>query len=134
MKLLLDTHILLWVLWNSSRLPQKARELVADENNEIYYSIVSPWEVEIKHAAHPDQMSTTAAEIEAFADEAGFLILPVQREHIGFLPELKRSAGTPEHHDLFDRMLICQAVKENMIFVTHDTLIAGYDSPVILLV
>ncbi len=57
MKLLLDTHILLWAISNDMRLPEKARKLIEDETNEIYYSVISLWEVEIKHLAYPDAMS-----------------------------------------------------------------------------
>ena len=54
MNVLLDTHILLWALSNDVRLPEKARVLIENEMNEIYYSIISLWEVEIKHLTHPD--------------------------------------------------------------------------------
>ena len=95
MKILLDTHILLWVLSNDAKLSEKARKLVENEENEIYYSIVSLWEVELKRLAHPEAMP---------------------------------------HKDPFDRMLICQATTENMLFVTHDSLIPGYCEPCILAV
>ena len=54
MRILLDTHILLWTLSNDRRLPEKARKLIENEENEIYYSIISLWEVEIKRLIHPD--------------------------------------------------------------------------------
>lgn len=53
MKLLLDTHILIWALADDPKLPQKARELILDENNVFYASVVSLWEVTIKHDLHP---------------------------------------------------------------------------------
>ena len=56
MKILLDTHILLWTISNDIKLPEKARKLIEKEENEIYYSIVSLWEVELKRLAHPDAM------------------------------------------------------------------------------
>ncbi len=56
MKILLDTHILLWTISNDTKLPEKAKKLIIKEENEIYYSIVSLWEVEIKRLAHPDAM------------------------------------------------------------------------------
>ncbi|MER2183109.1 MAG: PIN domain-containing protein, partial [Clostridia bacterium] len=55
MKLLLDTHVLLRVLTNDSKLSDKARRLIADESNEIFYSVISAWEIEIKHEKHPTQ-------------------------------------------------------------------------------
>ena len=107
MKILLDTHILLWVLSNDAKLSEKARKLVENEENEIYYSIVSLWEVELKRLAHPEAMP---------------------------LAGLKREENALPHKDPFDRMLICQAATENMLFVTHDSLIPGYCEPCILAV
>ena len=60
MKILLDTHILLWTISNDLKLPEKARKLIENEENEIYYSIVSLWEVELKRLAHPDAMPVSA--------------------------------------------------------------------------
>ena len=72
MKLLLDTHILLWTLLGDDRLSKPARDAIADEGNDVYYSIVSPWEVEIKRMAHPDEMDLTAEELVKYARESGF--------------------------------------------------------------
>ncbi len=72
MKILLDTHILLWTLSNDVKLPDKARKLIENEDNEIYYSIASLWEVEIKHLAHPDVMSVSAKEVAKYCEESGF--------------------------------------------------------------
>ena len=60
MKILLDTHILLWAISNDARLLEKARKLI---ENEIYYSIVSLWEVEIKRLAHPEVMPISAEQL-----------------------------------------------------------------------
>ena len=60
MNILLDTHILLWALSNDDRLPGKARELIENTENRIYYSLISLWEVELKHLAHPDAMPVCA--------------------------------------------------------------------------
>ena len=60
MKILLDTHILLWAISNDSKLPEMARKLIENEENEIYYSIVSLWEVELKRLAHPTAMPVSA--------------------------------------------------------------------------
>lgn len=59
MKLLIDTHILLWALLDDDRLPQKARELLTPTENDVYYSIISLWEIELKHLLHPTQMQKT---------------------------------------------------------------------------
>ena len=67
MKLLLDTHILIWALNDDPRLPKKARELLLKPENSIYYSVVSIWEVAIKHAIHPENVTFTGRESESFS-------------------------------------------------------------------
>lgn len=132
MKILLDTHILLWTLSNDPRLPVKARKLIENEDNEIYYSLISLWEVEIKRLAHPNAMLITAEELAGYCEQSGFQKIPVRENHIFALKNLARDAAAPPHKDPFDRMLICQASTENMMFVTHDALIPGYNDPFIL--
>ncbi len=134
MRILLDTHILLWALADDSRLPEKARALIEKEENEIYYSIVTPWEVEIKHLAHPDAMQLSAGELVKYCKEADFFMLPIREKHIFALVGLTRKENVPPHKDPFDRMLICQASTESMAFLTHDALIAGYADPCIVMV
>lgn len=134
MKLLLDTHILLWTLVNDPRLPDKVRRLIENEENEIYYSTVSPWELEIKHLLHPDILTISAKEFVEYCEQSGFQEMPIRTEHIFAMAGLKRGKDAPPHKDPFDRMLICQAITENMLFVTHDSLLSGYHEPCILTV
>lgn len=134
MKILLDTHILLWVLSNDVKLPEKARKLVENEENEIYYSIVSIWEVELKRLAHPDAMPVSAKELAEYCEQSGFQRILVMEKHIYALAGLKREESALPHKDPFDRMLICQAATENMLLITHDSLIPGYCEPCILAV
>ena len=134
MKLLLDTHILLWALADDPRLPVKARKMIVNPDNEIYYSIVSPWEVEIKRGAHPKEMPIGAQELVRFCIESGFQRLPVREEHIYFLRTLHRPETAPPHHDPFDRIMVCQCMADNLVFLTHDSLIAGYDEPCVFAV
>ena len=132
MRILLDTHILLWALSNDDKLPEKARELIVNEENEIYYSIISLWEVEIKHLAHPNVMPISAEEISEYCEQSGYKQITIKEKHVFAMKELKREKDTPPHKDPFDRMLICQADVENMVFVTHDSLISDYNKPCIL--
>lgn len=134
MKILLDTHILLWTISNDTRLPEKARKLIENEENEICYSIVSLWEVEIKHIAHPEAMPISAEELAEYCEQSGFQRTLIREKHVFAMSGLKREEGAPPHKDPFDRMLICQALTENMMFITHDSLIPGYDEPCILFV
>ena len=134
MKILLDTHILLWTISNDFKLPEKARKLIEKEENEIYYSIVSLWEVELKRLAHPDAMPVSASELAKYCEQSGFQRMLIMEKHVYALAGLKRDENAPLHKDPFDRMLICQASTENMIFVTHDSLISKYNEPCILAV
>ena len=131
MKLLLDTHILLWVLSDDAHLPEKAKKLLESEENEIYYSLASLWEIQIKCLAHPGQMDFTAEQIAGYCAESGFRKLPISEEHIFCLRNLRRPESAPPHKDPFDRLLICQAMTENALLITHDRLIPDYDEPCI---
>lgn len=134
MNILLDTHILLWTLSNDVKLSDKARKLIEDENNEIYYSIISLWEVELKHLAHPHAMPVSAEQLREYCVQSGFRKVSLNERHIYAMGNLKREKDAKPHKDPFDRILICQASIENMIFITHDSLIGGYAEPCILTV
>lgn len=132
MNLLLDTHILIWALNDDPRLPEKARELILDENNVIYYSTVSVWEAAVKHAIRPDNVTFSGKELAGFCREAGFLPVELREKHVLALETVTRAAGAPPHHDPFDRTLIAQAKAENLFFVTHDARIPYYEEKCIL--
>lgn len=134
MKILLDTHILLWAISNDIKLPEKARKLIENEENEIYYSIVSLWEVELKRLAHSTAMPVSAEELTEYCEQSGFQRILIREKHVYALAGLKRDENALSHKDPFDRMLICQASTENMMLVTHDSLIPGYNEPCILAV
>lgn len=133
MKILLDTHILLWAMSDDERLPQNARDLIEQEENEIYFSIISLWEIQIKHILHPNEMENSKV-VFNYCKEAGFITLPLSVRNIHYLPNLKRPDTAPRHKDPYDRMLICQAVTENMLFLTHDSLLSDYHIPNVIYV
>ena len=122
MKYLLDTHIILWALSGSKKLSPKVRKLISDEGNDIYISIVSPWEVEIKHDRFPEKMPLDSDELLSYCSMAGFKRLSIRPGHISLLKDLDQGI----HADPFDRILICQAKAEDMILITHDDKIAQY--------
>lgn len=132
MKVLLDTHIILWALTDNEKLPKKARSIILDAENEIYYSLVSAWEVAIKHSIHPNQIPVSEKEFLNYCNQAGYLQLPLQENHILSINSLHRTENAPKHKDPFDRMLISQAKSENIMFITHDSLIPFYNEPCIL--
>ncbi len=129
MKYLLDTHILIWFFKGNEKLSAKASKIIEDAHNEIYCSSVSVYEIDLKRAKHADKISTTGKEMLALCRKAGFEFLPFTENHAIALENLHRPKNAPPHNDPFDRMLICQAIAENMLFMTHDERIAEYDTP-----
>jgi PIN domain nuclease of toxin-antitoxin system len=120
MKLLLDTHILLWVMRDAPELSAAARELI-DRADEVYVSSVSLWESAIKAATGKLPLAPRALEVGALG--AGFIPLPMTWAHalaVDALPTI--------HRDPFDRMLVAQAISEPMHLLTHDATLAGYTS------
>ena len=132
MNILLDTHILIWALNEDPRLPEKAKEMILDEDNAVYYSSVSIWEIAIKHAKYPDEIEFSGKELSQFCQEAGFLAVEMRDKHVFALETITRVEGAPPHHDPFDRMLIAQAKAENLSFVTHDSLLPYYEEKCII--
>ena len=132
MKLLLDTHILLWWFLDSDLLTQAAREYIEDIGNDVYYSVVSILEVELKFLAHPEKIDFSASQVLHYCKAAEFQRLDLYERHILTLQELARPDEEPPHKDPFDRLMICQAKTEGMIFLTHDHLLSGYHENCIL--
>lgn len=132
MKLLLDTHIVIWTLSDDAQLPAKARLLIEDETNDILYSVASSWEIAIKHAAHPDKMLIGAEEFMGLCDKSGLTSLPVFDRHVKVLESLQRPVSAAPHNDPFDRIMLAQAKADDLVFLTHDGRIAEYDEPCVL--
>ena len=123
MRLLLDTHSLLWALGEPALLSQKAREALNARENIVYVSVVSLWECAIK--ASLGKLRLPGDFFEALAP-AGFEWLPIALPHLNAYVEL------PMHHrDPFDRMLVAQALHEQLALVTRDQAIRRYAVPVI---
>jgi PIN domain nuclease of toxin-antitoxin system len=117
MRVLLDTHLLLWALGSPSKLPAAARKLINDAN--VYVSAASIWEVSIKAAL--GKLSADPREVLAALEPAGFLELPVSGAHAARIADLPAI-----HRDPFDRLLIAQALTEPMRLLTNDAALAGY--------
>ena len=127
MNLLLDTHIAIWALNDDPALSEKARELILDPDNTIYYSTISVWEVLLKHARRPDNIPFDEKDFAEGCKEAGFFSLSLADKHILAVRSLSRPGGSKEHNDPFDRLLLAQAKVENLYFLTHDERIHGYE-------
>lgn len=131
MKSLLDTHVLIWYFADDKKLSDEVRKLIEDDMNEIYYSALSIFEIELKHANHPDLMPFSGEEIIKYCRQVGFKPLPLNQNHALVMKTLTRKENTPPHRDPFDRLMISQAIVESMIFITHDARIDEYVCPLI---
>lgn len=132
MHVLLDTHFLIWSLYDSSKLPEELINLLNDDDVWIDYSIVSLWECEIKHLKHPKEFVFTASDVLYDAQNAGFHLVEIEPTHIFALGSLEYEGGEG-HKDPFDRMLIAQAKSENLLFITRDKRLTGYNETCIKL-
>lgn len=122
MKLLLDTHILIWLLEGNQKLSPKVRQVIEDETNSLYISIVSLWEIAIKSSLGKLQLETPLEKIVSdFVLPTGIRVLPIDIAHLLTLQNL------PFHHrDPFDRLLIAQAKSESLTLVSEDHIFHHY--------
>ncbi len=126
MKLLLDTHILLWFQAGDPALPKAAEQAIRSEANEAYVSMVSFWEIGLKHSIGKLPLRMTLDAFFNTITEASFQILALEQPHI-----VAASALPLHHRDPFDRMLIGQAKHEGMQLITVDAQFQAYDVPLI---
>jgi len=123
MRILLDTHTLVWALHEPGKLTLKIKDLLANVNNMVFISVASLWELQIKRSLGkitlPDNFITQL-------QECGYELLTIKSEHISQLEDVLLI-----HRDPFDRMLIAQSAYENIPLVTTDSEILKYDIEII---
>ncbi len=118
MRLLLDTHVVLWALSDPGRLSEGTRRAIEVEENDIFVSVVSPWELAIKG---PREGLDPPDDLELEMNRQRFEILPVLLRHTQAIESM------PYHHrDPFDRMLVAQAVVDGLTIVTADRMLTRY--------
>lgn len=125
MRLLLDTHLLLWAAASSDRLPDEARGLIEDEENEVYFSAASLWEIAIKQTLRRGNFKIDVALLLRSLPSMGFVELPVRAAHtvrVVRLPDV--------HRDPFDRLLVAQSLTEPLTLVTNDGLLGRYSKDI----
>lgn len=125
MKLLLDTHILLWAAGQTKRLPAAARRLLSDKRHQLHFSTASIWEVATKQSLGRDDFHADPGLLRRGLLENGYAEVPINGDHA-----VAASALTPLHRDPFDRILIAQALVDGMLLVTADAQIARYPGPI----
>lgn len=127
MRLLLDTHALLFWVYEPHRLGAAALRAITNRDNQVFFSVASSWEVAIKVGLGKLDLDGPPSEvIPAELLRNGFTLLPIDHPHVLAVAEL------PNHHrDPFDRLLVVQARAESLTLVTLDPKIAAYDVPVL---
>jgi PIN domain nuclease of toxin-antitoxin system len=125
MKLLLDTHVLLWAAGQPDRLPAAARRLLDDPRNEPIFSSASLWEIAIKSGLGRDDFQVNARLLRRGLLDNGYGELPITSEHAVAVDGLP-----PIHKDPFDRILVAQSMVEGITLLTSDPLVAQYPAPV----
>jgi PIN domain nuclease of toxin-antitoxin system len=124
-RLLLDTHLLLWVISQSRRLSPQARDLIGDPQNELSFSAVSLWEVAIKYGRGRDDFQVDPSLLRRNLLNNGYRELAVTGEHAVAVADLP-----PLHRDPFDRILVAQSIVEGITLLTSDPRVAQYPAPV----
>lgn len=128
MRLLFDTHVLVWAAATPERLPQELADLIRDPTNVRHFSVVSVWEIAIKAQLGRPDFQHDASVLRLGLLQNAYAELPITGRHAlaaGALPLL--------HRDPFDRMLVAQAAAEDLILVTMDTTLAAYPGPIRLI-
>ena len=121
MRLLLDTHVLLWAVAESRKLSKATKKLLEDPDNEIWYSTASLWEISIKSSLRKPNFHIDPEVVHGVLSETGFLELPIRGSHavaVAKLPDV--------HRDPFDRMLAAQALTEPLVLLTNDEILSKY--------
>ena len=125
MKLLLDTHVLLWAAGEPNRLSHETRELLGDPENELLFSAASMWEITIKSGLGREDFQVNARLLRRGLLDNDYEELPIRSEHA-----LAIDALPPIHRDPFDRILIAQATIEGIELLTADQVVARYPGPI----
>ena len=126
MRILLDSHVFVWVKTAPQNLSDEAREAIVDPDNDVFVSLASAWELWIKHAKKPIEGFARVLDLGApaflrAARESGIALLEIALDHAA-----TAAALPPVHRDPFDRMLVAQATKERLTIVTGDPVFKLY--------
>jgi PIN domain nuclease of toxin-antitoxin system len=124
-KLLLDTHLLIWAAEGIERLPPGARTTMSDPENELLFSVASLWEIAIKSGLGRADFKVDARRLRRGLIDNGYDEVPILSEHAVAIDTLP-----PIHKDPFDRMLIAQATVEGITLLTDDATLAKYSGSV----
>lgn len=125
-RFLLDTHLILWAALFPERLPKKARQLMNQAGNTLYFSTASIWEISIKLTRPRNDLEIDVRQWRAGLLDNGYQELAINSLHaisVQDLPDI--------HKDPFDRLLLAQAMREDLTLVTADEILASYPGPIL---
>lgn len=125
MKLLLDTHLLLWAASAPQRISKSARALIEDPENEVLFSAASLWEITIKRSIGRADFQVDPRVFRRALLDNGYGELPITSEHVIHVDQLP-----PKHKNPFDRVLIAQAMVEGITLLTNDRKLLPYPGPI----
>lgn len=131
MKILMDTHIIIWVLNDNPMLPIKYRDMLLDSENHVYFSTASIWEIAIKHSKNPEKVPYSGRKLYELCYASGYEELKINSSHAIAVESLKVKENETVSGDPFDRIIIAQAKTERMSLYTHDSVMIHYDEPCI---
>jgi PIN domain nuclease of toxin-antitoxin system len=122
MRILLDTHAIVWWATGDARLSRKARVAISNPDTEVFISIASAWEIQIKATLQKLELKESVdALYRALIIDHGFRMIGIELSDIDELSNLP-----PHHRDPFDRMLVAQALRGDFTFVTKDSVVSAY--------
>jgi len=124
-KLLLDTHLLLWAANTPDRLSAEAAALLRDPEHELLFSAASLWEIAIKNGLGREDFKVDGRLLRRGLLDNQYVELPITSAHAVFVQSLP-----PIHKDPFDRIMVAQATVEGVTLLTSDRIVAGYPGPV----
>ncbi|AJW47683.1 MULTISPECIES: type II toxin-antitoxin system VapC family toxin [Ralstonia] len=125
MKLLLDTHLLLWAAGQPDKLSRDTLALIQDPTHELVFSAASLWEVAIKRGLGRQDFRVDPRLLRRGLLDNGYLELPITSEHTVMVDSLP-----PLHKDPFDRILVAQSLVEGILLVTADPIVAQYSGSI----
>lgn len=126
MNLLFDTQLLIWMAREPARLPDAARQMIADLNNTLHFSAASIWEIAIKHGRNRADFQFDPRKLRMNLLDHDFIEIAITGEHAVIVAQLP-----PIHKDPFDRLLLAQAMVEGLTLLTTDSQLACYPGPIL---
>jgi PIN domain nuclease of toxin-antitoxin system len=125
MKVMLDTHLILWAAGCPDELSVEARQIIEDESNELVFSAASIWEIAIKASLQKVNFQIDVRVLRRNLLDNSYIELPIESAHTVFIQNLPSI-----HKDPFDRILVAQATVEGITLLTSDEIVAQYPGPI----